>query len=267
MKKHVLTKFICAAIVAAFGVGSAVAFGGCNAGDAHVEYALSDDGTYYIVSGVSGDREGLTSYEVPATYSAEEGGQALPVKEIGDSAFFQCSGLTSVSLPDTIEKIGASAFAFCSFEKLTIPESVAYIGRGAFGACSKLKEITVPESVTTLEPLAFYSCSSLETAYVKANINVLDDRVFYNNVYQHGGETYFNTSLTKVYLNAGIQKIRSSALAGNAISDIYFAGTQEQWGSVYFFDLESDGDGFKEKKLEKNEVLASSVKVTCDVEF
>lgn len=263
MKKHVLTKFICAAIVAAFGVGSAVAFGGCNAGDAHVEYALSDDGTYYIVSGVSGDREGLTSYEVPATYSAEEGGQALPVKEIGKEAFFRCTSLRNITIPDTVEIIGELAFAQCRMSSFTIPDSVREIRRGAFGMCEVLTEITIPDSVTVLERQAFYCCTSLEKAVVNAPITDLPAQAFYNSIVQHGGNIYTDTALETVYLPATLQKIDASALYGNFLNDIYFAGTKAQWRAIAFYEIVTEDGETVEKSVERNRVLNSGVKVTC----
>ena len=259
-----MKKFICAAAVIAVGLCSAVTFGGCKPGEAYVEYTLSEDGTYYIVSGVSGDKRGLKEFVVPEEVDGK------PVREIGDGAFFQCYYLTVVTLNDNIEKIGESAFAYCSFSQFTIPDSVTEICYGAFGACGKLVEITIPESVTTLKPLAFYHCSSLEKAYVKANVTVLEDGVFYNPVYNEGGNTYTDTSLKSVYLSANITKIRSTALAGNFLTDIYFAGTEEQWNDLYFFNMVEDekkpGE-YKENRLEKSDVLSSSVKVTWDAEF
>lgn len=265
-----MKKFICAAAVLAVGISSAVSFGGCKSGEAYVQFTLSEDGTYYIVSGVSGDKRGLTSYDVPATYSAKDGGEMLPVKEIDDYAFYQCYDLKRLTLPDSIKKLGARAFAFCSFSSFIVPEGVTFIGNGAFGACKKLTEITVPESVKTLEPLAFYGCAALKKAYVKADIGVLEDKVFYNSVLSQGGNTYTDTSLTSVYLSASITKICDTALQGNFISDIYFAGTEQQWNELYFFNMVDDEDNPGEKKenrLEKSAVLSSGVNVHYNVEF
>ncbi|MCM1545683.1 MAG: leucine-rich repeat domain-containing protein [Clostridiales bacterium] len=265
-----MKKFICAAAIAAVGICSTVSFGGCKTGKAYVEYKLSEGGDYYIVSGVSGDKLGLTSYEVPASYSAEEGGELLPVKEIGEGAFMQCYNLESLTLPDTVEKLGERAFVFCNFKSFTIPESVNFIGNRAFGACKSLTEITIPESVTTLETMAFYSCSSLEKAVVKADITVLEDMVFCNPVYNQGGNTYTDTALTKVYLSASITKIRDTALAGNFISDIYFAGSEAQWDDVYFFNMvddENNSGSKKENRLEKSTVMSGGVKMHYDAEF
>lgn len=261
-----MKKFICAAAFIAVGFCSLVSFGGCKAGEAHVEYTVSEDGTYYIVSGVSGDKQGLTSYTVPSTYSKEEGGVALPVKEIGTEAFYQCSALTSITLPDTIEVIGERAFAQCNFSQFTIPDSVTEIRFGAFGMCESLTEITIPESVTVLESRAFAYCTALERAYVKANVTDLPARVFYNSVVSHGGSVYTNTSLTQIYLPATLEKIHREALYGNYITDIYLAGGEEQWKNVYFYETElKEGteNEYVEKKVEKDKTMPAGVKISA----
>lgn len=267
-----MKKFICAAAFIAVGFCSVVSFGGCKAGEAYVEYTLSEDGTYYIVSGVSGDKQGLTRYEIPAEYSAEEGGAALPVKEIGDEAFYRCNELNSVTLPDTVERIGERAFAYTGITAVTIPDSVTTIAYGAFGSCDRLTEVTIPEGVTRMEPLAFAYCTSLERAVVKANITVLEGKVFYNSVVAYGGSVYTNTSLKEVRLPATLEKIEVmqdgkylvSALDGNMIEDIYFDGSEEQWDKVYFYQKvlkEGSEDEYEEKKLEKDKFLPKSTKV------
>lgn len=268
-----MKKFICAAAVVAAGILPIISFGGCKAGEAHVEYTLSESGDYYIVSGVSGDRLGLTSYEVPATYSEGEDGESLPVKEIGDEAFYECFDLTHITIPDTIVRIGTLAFAKCGFSQFTIPEGVTEIAGGAFGMCNSLTEITVPASVQTLGNLAFYSCTSLKKAYIKdgeSSITVLNEKVFFNTVVTHGGNVFSETSLTELYLPASLEKIHVTALSGNAITDIYFAGTEEQWNNLYFFEMvkkEGKEDEYEEKKVEKSSALNSKVNIHCDVEF
>ncbi|MDE6557574.1 MAG: leucine-rich repeat domain-containing protein [Clostridia bacterium] len=266
-----MKKIICAAAAAAI-AASAFAFGGCSVGEAYVNYTLSEDGTYYVVSEVTGDKRGLTTYEIPATYSPEEGAEAKPVKEIGDMAFARCNNLTSIKLPDTLEKIGKSAFIYCGLTSLEIPSSVTTISYAAFGACDRLTEVTVPESVTTLEPLAFAYCSRLEKAVVNANVTVLQNRVFYNSVATQGGNVFTNTSLKEVHLPKSLKKIEVvvyngylvSPLDGNLISDIYFAGTEAEWNGVYFYQMvlkEGKEDEYEEKVLEKDKFLPGGVKM------
>ena len=125
----------------------------CAVGEAEVKYALSEDGTHYIVSEVTGDKRGLTEYEIPVTY-AEEGGQALPVTEIGDEAFWECTRLTKVTIPHGVTYIGDRAFGKCGLKACEIPDSVTTIGYAAFGKCDSLREVNVPASVTSLGYLA-----------------------------------------------------------------------------------------------------------------
>ena len=273
-----MKKLFCAAGAAC--ILAACIFSGCNLGDATVNFTLSEDGTHYVVSGVSGNRRALKVCNIPAEYSPEEGGQALPVTEIGYEAFFGCLSLYSVTLPDTVTAIGDRAFAQCMFSKFTIPESVQSIGYGAFGMCDALTEITVPQSVTQLSPLAFAYCTKLEKATVKADITVLRDRVFYNTAPTQGSDIYTDTSLTEIYLPASLQKIEVtydkkysryvSAIDGNFITDIYFAGTEEQWNELYFYSTEKkEGteNEFKEKKWEKDTFLGPELKIHFNVEF
>lgn len=246
---------------------SVCVLGGCAVGEAHVEYTLSEDGTHYIVSGVTGDIRGLTKLEVPETYGEE--GSLLPVTEIGDEAFFRCTRLVEAKIPQTIERIGVRAFARCSFSEFVIPDGVKVIDDGAFGMCDNLKEITVPESVETLAVRAFYACSSLQKAVIKAQITVLDRYTLYNTVPSQGGNVYMHSSLTQIYLPATLEKIEISALYGNPVTDIYFAGSESAWNSLYFYELvEKEGkeDEYEEKVYEKSKVLGSA-KVHLNAEF
>lgn len=233
-----------------------------------MQFKLSEDGTHYILSGVSGNMNALEKYEVPAVYAAEEGGQALPVTEIAEGAFNGCYSLYSVTLPEGLKKIGNYAFAFCAFPRITIPESVTEIGYSAFGMCKALKEIIVPQGVTQLGERAFYCCSAVEKAVIKAEITDLKYRTLYNSVAVAAGNVYTNTSLKEVYLPASLKKIHCQALFGNAITDLYFGGTKEQWDEMFFYDFEEDENGNnKEVEMKKEEVLSASITVHYEYAF
>ena len=73
--------------------------------------------------------ETVGTIEIPSTLGG------CPVTSIGDYAFFMCSGLASVTIPDGVTSIGERAFAYCSgLTSVTIPSSVTSIGSGAFPA-------------------------------------------------------------------------------------------------------------------------------------
>lgn len=113
---------------------------------------------------------GLTSITIPNS-----------VKEIGYNAFRGCTGLVSITIPDSVIKIGESSFISCiGLTSITIPNSVKEIGDSAFRGCSGLTEATISDSVTMIGHKAFKNCINLKTVYVENiyrfnNINFEDE--------------------------------------------------------------------------------------------
>ena len=81
-------------------------------------------------------RSGKYSGKVVIPESVEHEGAAYSVTNIGDEAFYECFGLTSVTIPNSVTSIGDRAFYSCSrLTSITIPNSVTSIGRSAFYKC------------------------------------------------------------------------------------------------------------------------------------
>jgi hypothetical protein len=106
-------------------------------------------------------------------------GTTYNVTSIGKSAFFGCSGLTSVTIGNSVTDIGSSAFYGCSrLTSVTIPNSVEIIGKSAFSYCSSLKSITIPNSVTDIGSSVFFGCSGLTSITIPNSVEIIGKSAF-----------------------------------------------------------------------------------------
>ena len=100
--------------------------------------------------------------------AAKTGDYVVPgsVTEIGLRAFYDCEGLTAVTLPEGLISIGQANFTHCiGLKEVVIPNSVTSIGATAFSACTGLTTLTIGSSVTTIGAMSFMSCTALTTIY------------------------------------------------------------------------------------------------------
>ena len=81
--------------------------------------------------------------------SVPDNGVTLSVVEIAEEAFYQCTGLTGVTIPNSVTSIKGSAFASTGLTTITIPGGVTTIGTFVFDQCDKLKRIEVAAASTT----------------------------------------------------------------------------------------------------------------------
>ena len=121
-------------------------------------------------------------------------------KTIAYSAFYGCSGLTSVTIPNSVTSICDNAFMACvGLTELTIPDGVTSIRRAAFSLCRGLTSVTIPDGVTSIGELAFSRCTGLTSVTIPDSVTSIDRGVFY-------------------YCGA--------------LADVYFDGTQQQWNGI-----------------------------------
>ena len=171
------------------------------------------EGMKYIKNFAFNGCSGLTSVTIPNS-----------VTSIWVGAFEYCSGLTSVTIPNSVTLIGSSAFARCSgLTSIDIPNSVTSIGIAAFRFCSGLTSVTIPNSVTSIGGLAFDGCSCLTSITIPNSVTSIDDWAFKgcsgltsitigNIVTSIGREAFYGcTSLTSVTIPNSVTSIGESA--------------------------------------------------------
>ena len=87
--------------------------------------------------------------------------------KIGNSAFYNCSGITGVTIPEGVTSIGAYAFYNCSnLTSVIIPEGTTIIDSYAFYGCSNLTSITIPSTITKISSDAFTNCYNIKQVYI-----------------------------------------------------------------------------------------------------
>ena len=100
------------------------------------------------------------------------------VKTIDYSAFFECDGITSVTIPGSVTSIKDGAFGACSgLTSVSIGNGVTSIG-SAFGGCSGLTSVIIPDSVTNIGDYAFRGCSGLTSVSIGNGVTSIGDYAF-----------------------------------------------------------------------------------------
>ena len=99
-------------------------------------------------------------------------------KEIGVQAFFGCSALKDVTLPEGVEYIRDGAFSGSAIEAIHLPNTLKVIEKNAF-VCENLKTITIPASVEKIETFAFQNNKALTDVYVLGTKTKAENQAFY----------------------------------------------------------------------------------------
>ncbi len=154
------------------------------------------EGGGYIVSIADEVKSEVTEIVIPATHNGQD------VVEIKEEGFKGATNLTSVTIPESVTIIGASAFEGCGkLESADIPESVKSIGNSAFKDCTSITIIEIPESVESIGDSAFEGCNKVESAVIlPESVKSIGVSVFKD-----------CTSLTSVEISKSVEMIDNSA--------------------------------------------------------
>ncbi len=158
--------------------------------------------SYVRVSPVTGRNELKGAVVIPAI--AEYEGVKYTVTQIGEMAFKDYVGITSVTLPKTLSQIEKEAFAGCvSLREINTPQPLSVIGEYAFDGCSSLRAFSLAASISELGTGAFRGCVLLSEMNFTPTFSAIPDELCSGCV-----------SLKKIELPSTIMKVGESAFEG-----------------------------------------------------
>ena len=179
---------------------------------------------------------------------AKDGDIEYTVSYIGSYAFFDCSSLTSVTIPESVTLIGDDAFSGCSsLTSVPIPESVTSIGNGAFYGCSSLTSVSIPESFTSIGDNVFSGCSSLISITIPESVTSIGNGAFGgcplttvklpDALISLGSGAFGNTRLTEIILPESLKTIGDGCFMQCPLTAVKFGQNIERIGSNAFSRL------------------------------
>ncbi len=218
-----------------------------------IKYTI--ESTNYTAA-VAEQGSGAVSGDITIPETISYFGNTYTVTSIGASAFRNCSGLTSISISDSVTVLGNYAFAYCTgLTSITIPDAVKSIGDAAFNGCTGLTSITIPDSVTSIGDRAFSWCDDLAAITVASGNPVYDSRNNCNAIIETASNTLFAgcyktvipNSVTSIGDNAFYDCVELTSIdipnSVTSIGDYAFCGCDSLTSITIPDSVTSIGDG------------------------
>ncbi|MBR4626660.1 MAG: leucine-rich repeat domain-containing protein [Ruminococcus sp.] len=162
MKKLLIVSFIAALI--------------CFLNPAEASCAECGSITYTVIDGevtVTGYTGAPEIIEIPQFI------EGIPVTSVRDNAFYCCTSLRKMILPDTVRNMGHHCFYGCTgLEEITLPARLSELGMGCFEGCAMLKKVQLPDTLTVIPDSCFRRCSSLTTVIIPQNVTDIEKFCF-----------------------------------------------------------------------------------------
>jgi hypothetical protein len=174
--------------------GANITITGCSNVTGAVDIPASIDGKPVVE--IAGEafkyQAGITGVTIPDT-----------IGKIGKWAFIGCSALRSIELPASVESLGDEVFSVCtSLETVKLPQGLDYIPLFAFSRCIKLASVSIPEGVKIIGSSAFHECASLRTIDLPPGLSTISSSAF-----EYSG-------LTNIYIPDSVTTIDAYAFKG-----------------------------------------------------
>ena len=180
----------------------------------HISYVEIKDGVKNIGNNAFKNHTGLSEVTIPSS-----------VISIGNYAFYGCNRIFyEITLTEGVETIGKYAFADCSeLRRVDVPSTVKSIGEYAFMSCSNLLVVSVPEGVTSIGSGTFAGCSSLENIIIPESVTTIGQNAFSK-----------CSSLKSITIPKSVMTIEPNTFFEcSNLETIYYSGTKEDWDSLW----------------------------------
>lgn len=187
--------------------------------------AADEDIYNYVASGgmtmITGTKVNLTgSIALPSLLGG------YPVVYIGAYAFENCTGITSISFPNTVTTINQYAFHGCSaLQSVALSDNLRVIDSCAFRDCTSLLNFNMPNTVTALGTSAFWGCAMLGSVTLSNQLKTIQTNTFYQcsnlsgvvippSVTKIGNFAFGSTALKTIIIPSSVTEIQYSAFSG-----------------------------------------------------
>jgi len=207
-------------------------------GDIVIPESLVYEGETYTVTSIEErafyNGSGVTSVTLPCS-----------MKSIGKEAFCDCRLMTSINLPDGVTSIREGAFHGCeSLTEITIPNSITVIKETVFQSCKGLKSVTIPNSVTEIKGFAFDGCESLTEITIPGSVTSIGNSAFSG-----------CSSLTEIIIPASVTSIGNSAFSGcSSLAEVVIPASVTSIGGGLFINC----NGLTSIKVESGNTVYDS---------
>lgn len=210
------------------------------------EFEIIGEGAYKSVDGIIYSADMSILVKCPA---GREGKIVIPdgVVEIAPGAFSN-SCIQEVVFPDSLRKIGMSAFAFCKrLERVDFGRGLKEIGdydnNNCFRSCSKISSLDIPEQVKFISPFAFQKCKQLKTLILHEGIEYIEDSAFADSKIE---AVEFPASLKRIGMYAFLDtsQIVLNSIPDGLVSSISYDNVINTYTTKHYTELIFKSDDF-----------------------